>query len=63
MGWNNSRHSRASGNPATLPVLDSRDDGKTLDSRLRGKWSRRWKIELIERTNPYWNDLFETLTA
>jgi putative endonuclease len=34
----------------------------TREKQIR-KWNRRWKIELIERTNPYWNDLFETLTA
>jgi putative endonuclease len=27
------------------------------------KWRRAWKIELIESTNPEWNDLFETLNA
>ncbi|HVL77683.1 MAG TPA: GIY-YIG nuclease family protein [Sphingomicrobium sp.] len=26
------------------------------------KWNRAWKIELIERTNPDWDDLFETIT-
>ncbi|MBV9842640.1 MAG: GIY-YIG nuclease family protein [Sphingomonadaceae bacterium] len=25
------------------------------------KWKRDWKIELIERDNPQWNDLYETL--
>ncbi|EQB14450.1 GIY-YIG nuclease [Sphingobium lactosutens DS20] len=25
------------------------------------KWKRAWKIELIERDNPRWRDLFETL--
>ena len=25
------------------------------------KWLRAWKIELIERENPDWNDLFEFL--
>ena len=25
------------------------------------KWRREWKIKLIERTNPEWVDLFETL--
>ena len=25
------------------------------------KWSRAWKIELIERANPDWDDLWETL--
>jgi putative endonuclease len=24
-------------------------------------WSRAWKIDLIERMNPDWKDLFETL--
>lgn len=27
------------------------------------KWSRAWKIELIERANPDWDDLFETINA
>ncbi len=25
------------------------------------KWKRAWKIELIEKHNPQWKDLFETL--
>jgi putative endonuclease len=25
------------------------------------KWTRAWKIELIESTNPDWDDLFETI--
>jgi putative endonuclease len=25
------------------------------------KWKRTWKIELIERENPQWKDLFATL--
>jgi len=28
---------------------------------LMKKWKRAWKIELIERGNPHWKDLFETL--
>ena len=27
------------------------------------KWRREWKIELIDRDNPEWNDLFELLNA
>jgi putative endonuclease len=23
------------------------------------KWKRRWKLELIEKMNPYWRDLYE----
>lgn len=26
------------------------------------KWKRGWKIELIEKTNPEWNDLYEEIT-
>ena len=25
------------------------------------KWNRQWKIKLIETTNPYWNDLYESI--
>jgi len=25
------------------------------------KWNRLWKIELIERDNPSWNDLYDSL--
>ena len=25
------------------------------------KWKRAWKVELIERHNPQWKDLYETL--
>jgi putative endonuclease len=27
------------------------------------KWNRVWKIELIQKQNPHWRDLFEDLTA
>ena len=27
------------------------------------KWSRNWKIELIENANPDWNDLFEAING
>lgn len=26
------------------------------------KWNRAWKIELIEKANPNWNDLYQELT-
>jgi putative endonuclease len=32
------------------------------ESRLK-KWKRRWKLELIEKSNPDWLDLSETLNA
>ncbi len=25
------------------------------------KWNRRWKLKLIEKDNPEWNDLYETI--
>ena len=25
------------------------------------KWKRRWKIELIEKANPYWRDLYDRI--
>ncbi|MDQ7779792.1 MAG: GIY-YIG nuclease family protein [Planctomycetota bacterium] len=25
-------------------------------------WNRRWKLELIEKMNPEWNDLYEEMT-
>jgi len=25
------------------------------------EWKRSWKIALIEKSNPHWNDLFDTL--
>lgn len=25
------------------------------------EWKRQWKIELIEKLNPYWNDLYQTI--
>jgi putative endonuclease len=27
------------------------------------KWRRDWKVELIERANPNWDDLFEIINA
>ena len=27
------------------------------------EWLRVWKLELIEKQNPAWNDLFDTLTG
>jgi putative endonuclease len=26
-------------------------------------WSRQWKLELIEKMNPYWKDLYETIIS
>ena len=39
---------------------------ETMDSAIRREkaikeWKRAWKLELIEKTNPGWEDLWETL--
>jgi len=31
------------------------------EKRLKG-WKRKWKLELIEKTNPGWKDLYSTIT-
>jgi len=33
------------------------EDAITREKRLK-KWHRKWKIELIEKSNPEWNDLY-----
>ena len=35
-------------------------DAIAREKRLK-KWNRSWKIRLIEKDNPEWNDLFESL--
>jgi putative endonuclease len=38
------------------------DVGFAIDRETRlKKWKRRWKIELIEKTNPEWHDLYEAV--
>jgi putative endonuclease len=34
----------------------------TREKQLK-KWNRAWKIQLIEKLNPYWNDLYLGFTA
>ena len=31
-----------------------------LERRIKG-WKRRWKLELIEKMNPEWEDLYEKI--
>lgn len=36
---------------------DTMESAIAREKRLK-KWRRNWKIELIERSNPYWHDLW-----
>ncbi|MEL6366085.1 MAG: GIY-YIG nuclease family protein [Pseudomonadota bacterium] len=36
------------------------DEAIAFEKRIK-KWRRAWKIELIEKDNPQWKDLYETL--
>lgn len=36
---------------------DSIESAIVREKQLK-EWKRAWKIELIEETNPYWNDLY-----
>jgi putative endonuclease len=36
-------------------------DAIAREKRIK-KWKRAWKIELIEKTNPEWRDLYNDLT-
>ncbi len=41
------------------------DDIRTAIQREKSlkRWSRAWKIELIEQANPEWDDLYPTIVA
>ena len=37
-------------------------DAITREKNIK-KWKRKWKIEMIEESNPNWEDLYNTLSA
>ena len=39
---------------------DSMESALQREKRLK-EWKRVWKLELIERTNPDWQDLYKTI--
>jgi putative endonuclease len=39
---------------------DDLEEARQRELQMK-RWKRAWKVELIERDNPQWNDLFETL--
>ncbi len=36
-------------------------DAAILREKQIKKWNRSWKVELVEKQNPYWNDLFPSI--
>ena len=49
----------------SLVYYEQFDDMYTAITRekLLKKWNRAWKISLIEKINPEWNDLYAELTS
>ena len=41
-------------------LYDTMERGIAGEKAIKG-WKRAWKIELIEKSNPQWRDLYETL--
>ncbi|HYE48846.1 MAG TPA: GIY-YIG nuclease family protein [Azospirillaceae bacterium] len=41
-------------------VFDTAEYAIAREKRLK-EWKRAWKIELIEKANPDWDDLYESL--
>ena len=47
----------------TLVWFEAHDTMESAITREKAikEWKRRWKLELIERLNPHWQDLYESL--
>jgi putative endonuclease len=41
-------------------VHESMESAIIREKQLK-EWRRQWKVELIEKSNPYWNDLYPTI--
>ncbi len=41
-------------------VHENMESAITREKQLK-EWRRQWKVELIEKSNPYWNDLYPTI--
>ncbi len=39
---------------------DDLEEARRRERQMK-KWKREWKLELIEKDNPQWKDLFDTL--
>ncbi|HYA13660.1 MAG TPA: GIY-YIG nuclease family protein [Syntrophales bacterium] len=36
-------------------------EGAIIREKQIKKWNRQWKLNLVERVNPEWDDLYETI--
>jgi len=45
---------------AWYEVHRSADTAIAREKQIK-KWNRKWKLELIEKENPYWRDLYHDL--
>ena len=41
--------------------FEDREDAIKREKQLK-KWQRKWKLELIEKDNPNWEDLYNKIT-
>lgn len=50
-------------NVRILVYFETTNDANSMVERERQmkKWNRQWKIELIEKSNPEWKDLYEEI--
>ena len=42
-------------------VFQDKEAALKREKQLK-KWHRKWKLELIEKSNPEWKDLYDTIT-
>jgi len=43
-------------------IHDTADSAITREKQIK-KWRRAWKVDLIERSNPDWKDLYDVITS
>jgi putative endonuclease len=43
-------------------IHETAESAITREKQIK-KWERAWKIELIEKENPRWRDLYDLITA
>ncbi|MDX8357605.1 GIY-YIG nuclease family protein [Sphingopyxis terrae] len=53
----------ASGRNGTLYTGVTGDLAQRMEQHRDGKWRRAWKLELIERGNPQWLDLYDRING